>query len=81
MIPDQISCDAHIGVKPVAGKGSSKGTADGFDVEPTKVSIPAHSHVYATVTFKPTAMQVSNTALVMLYCITVYYRTTVVTEC
>jgi len=65
MISHKISCDAHIAIKPVAGKGSSKGMAEGFDVEPTKVSIPAHSHIYATVTFKPTAMQASNTRAVM----------------
>ena len=59
MVPreHQIPCDAHIAVKPAAGKGSSKGTAEGFDVEPTKVSISAHSHIYATITFRPTAMQ------------------------
>ena len=33
-----------------------------FEVEPSnKVAIPSHSHIYVTVTFKPTAMQVSST--------------------
>lgn len=54
-------------MKPVAGRGSSKGMAEGFDVEPTKVSIPSHSHIYATVTFRPTAMQASNTKMSLNY--------------
>ena len=32
--------------------------AEGFDVEPIKASIPPHSQIYATVSFKPTSMQV-----------------------
>ena len=35
-----------------------KGSQEAFEVEPsTKVAIPSHSFVYATVTFKPSAMQ------------------------
>ena len=76
----QISCDAHIAVKPVAGKGSSKGTAEGFDVEPTKVSISAHSHVYATITFRPTTMQASDTTMSTCYILLYFpiYRYTMV---
>lgn len=35
-----------------------KGTNEAFEVEPSsKVAIPSHSHIYAIVTFRPTAMQ------------------------
>ena len=35
-----------------------KGVFEAFEVEPSsKIAIPSHSHIYATVTFKPSAMQ------------------------
>jgi len=45
-------------VKPISAK--LKAVSEAFDVDPsTKIGIPAHAHIYATVTFRPTAMQVS----------------------
>ena len=38
-----------------------KGSNEAFEVEPSsRIAIPSHSHIYATVTFKPTAMQCYN---------------------
>lgn len=38
-----------------------KGIVEAFEVEPSsKIAIPSHSYVHATVTFKPTAMQSYN---------------------
>lgn len=56
--PPQIPCDVQLGVKPISAK--LKVVSEAFDVDPsTKIGIPAHAHIYATVTFRPTAMQVS----------------------
>ena len=41
--------------------------AEGFDVEPIKASIPPHSQIYATVSFKPTSMQVCMPAMSRQY--------------
>ena len=57
--PPQIPCDVQVGVKLPSSK--SKVSSEAFHVEPSsKVGIPAHAHIYATVTFRPTAMQVSS---------------------
>ena len=54
----QIPCDVQLGVKPISAK--LKAGCEVFDIDPsTKIAIPAHAHIYATVTFRPTAMQVS----------------------
>eukprot|EP00731_Ephydatia_muelleri_P026704 Em0018g804a len=54
--PNKIPCDVNILVKSSSVQ-KVKGAADIFEVEPSKVNIPSHSHVYAVVTFRPTAMQ------------------------
>lgn len=52
----QIPCDVQMSIKSSSTK--QKGIQEAFEVEPThKVAIPPHSHVYATVTFKPGAIQ------------------------
>jgi len=53
----KVPCDLTLSIKPLSGKFTSK-TTESFEIEsPTKLQIPAHSHVYATVVFTPTAMQ------------------------
>ena len=52
----QIPCDVQVSIKSSATK--QKGIQEAFEVEPThKVAIPPHSHIYATVSFKPGAIQ------------------------
>ena len=53
----KIPCDAKLAIASASSK-HNKSVADGFEVEPkSKITIPSHSHVFATVTFKPTAIQ------------------------
>ena len=52
----KIPCDAKLAIMSVSSK--QKGAVDAFDIEPkSKFTIPSHSHVFATVIFKPTAIQ------------------------
>lgn len=52
----KIPCDAKLAIMSAPSK--QKGAVDVFDVEPrSKFTIPSHSHVFATVTFKPMAIQ------------------------
>ncbi|XP_033625714.1 hydrocephalus-inducing protein homolog [Asterias rubens] len=53
---NKVSCDVLFACKLVTSKPSSK-LQDIFEVEPSRASIPAHSHVYAMVTFGPPSMQ------------------------
>ncbi|XP_022080460.1 hydrocephalus-inducing protein homolog isoform X2 [Acanthaster planci] len=53
---NKVSCDVIFSCKLVTSKPSSK-LQDIFEVEPSRASIPAHSHAYATVTFGPPSMQ------------------------
>ena len=53
----QVPCDVIFNLKPVITKHGPKNT-DVFEVEPARGQIPAHSHLYATVTFSPPSMQV-----------------------
>ena len=52
----QVPCDLALSVKPVSNKPSSRWN-DVYEVEPLRASIPAHSFIYATVTFSPPSMQ------------------------
>lgn len=53
-----------VNVKPLSVGGKvTKSSAEGFEVEPAKTTIPSHSHTFITVTFKPPAMQVQDTTL------------------
>ena len=52
----KIPCDAKLAIASTSSK--QKGAVDVFDIEPkSKFTIPSHSHVFAQVTFKPTAIQ------------------------
>ncbi|XP_033116735.1 hydrocephalus-inducing protein homolog isoform X2 [Anneissia japonica] len=53
---NKISCDVVFTCKLNSSKVSSK-LQDIFEVEPNRACIPAHSHVYAEVTFSPPSMQ------------------------
>lgn len=54
---NKVPCDILFSVKPVQSKGSRQ-QMDIFEVEPVRAQIMNHSHVYATVTFTPSSMQV-----------------------
>ena len=58
--------------KLVTSKPSSK-LQDIFEVEPSRASIPAHSHVYAMVTFGPPSMQVRNGGHHVLFSKFIYF--------
>lgn len=52
----KIPCDAKLAITSTSTK--QKGASDVFDIEPRpKCTIPSHSHIFATVTFRPTAIQ------------------------
>lgn len=52
----KIPCDAKLAISSASSK--QKGAADVFDIEPkSKFTIQSHSHAFATVTFKPIAIQ------------------------
>lgn len=55
--PYKVPCDVNVTVKMVQHKSR---LGDIFEVEPSKINIPPHSHVFATVTFTPSAMQTYN---------------------
>ncbi|XP_078527074.1 hydrocephalus-inducing protein homolog isoform X2 [Lissotriton helveticus] len=52
----KVHCDVVLSVKPVSAKSTSR-INEIFEVEPTRVSINNHSHIFATVTFSPQTMQ------------------------
>ena len=54
--PSKIPCDVKLALSPVSTK--QKAALEAFEVEPKpRFTIPSHSHVLATVTFKPMAIQ------------------------
>lgn len=66
----------NIAIKPTSWK---QRVVDAFEVEPSRVSISSYSHIYATVTFKPSAMQVMYTIaqyitihIILCLCVQVY---------
>ena len=58
----QVPCDLVLSVKPQSMKPSAR-WHDVYEIEPQRASIPAHSYVYATVTFSPPSMQTYNATL------------------
>ena len=54
---NKVPCDILFSVKAVQTKGTRQ-LQDIFEVEPVRAQVMNHSHVYATVTFTPTSMQV-----------------------
>ncbi|XP_035679087.1 LOW QUALITY PROTEIN: hydrocephalus-inducing protein homolog [Branchiostoma floridae] len=54
---NKVPCDVAFSVKPLSIKPSSKLHGDVFDVEPSRVAIPTHSHMYVVVSFSPSTMQ------------------------
>ena len=52
----KIPCDAKLAIGSTSSK--QKGVVEGFEVDPKSTfTIPSHSHMFATVTFQPTAIQ------------------------
>ena len=52
----KIPCDAKLAITSTSTK--QKNASDVFEIEPRpKCTIPSHSHIFATVTFRPTAIQ------------------------
>ncbi|KAJ3074073.1 hypothetical protein HDU98_012192 [Podochytrium sp. JEL0797] len=54
--PYKVACDISIATKPKS-KTKSDAADFAFDVEPKKLSIPAHEHRYVTAFFHPTSIQ------------------------
>ncbi|KAJ7360564.1 hypothetical protein OS493_015668 [Desmophyllum pertusum] len=54
--------DLVLSVKPQSMKPSAR-WHDVYEIEPLRASIPAHSYVYASVTFSPPSMQTYNATL------------------
>ncbi|XP_030621187.1 hydrocephalus-inducing protein homolog [Chanos chanos] len=54
--PVKVPCKLSLHVKSALTKTAGR-TSDVFELTPTKMCIPSHSHAFATVTFSPQAMQ------------------------
>ncbi|XP_035381538.1 hydrocephalus-inducing protein homolog [Electrophorus electricus] len=54
--PGKVPCELNLQVKAVLTKMSVR-IAEVFELTPTRMTIPSHSHAFATVTFSPQAMQ------------------------
>ncbi|XP_030060864.1 hydrocephalus-inducing protein homolog [Microcaecilia unicolor] len=52
----KVPCDVVLSVKSTSPKTNFR-ISDIFEVDPTRISIPSHSHAFATVTFSPMMMQ------------------------
>ncbi|MGH0142283.1 UNVERIFIED_CONTAM: hypothetical protein FKN15_002865 [Acipenser sinensis] len=52
----KVHCDLSVTVKPVSSKAAARIT-EVFEVEPTRMCVPSHSHSFAVVTFSPQTMQ------------------------
>ncbi|KAM3920677.1 hydrocephalus-inducing protein homolog [Leptodactylus fuscus] len=52
----KVPCDVALTVKPLSAKSVARIT-DIFEVRPPRMSIPSHSHSYASVSFTPQSMQ------------------------
>ncbi|KAG8562376.1 hypothetical protein GDO81_015657 [Engystomops pustulosus] len=52
----KVPCDVALAVKPLSAKSMARIT-DIFEVHPPRMSIPSHSHSYASVSFTPQSMQ------------------------
>ncbi|XP_068693384.1 hydrocephalus-inducing protein homolog [Montipora foliosa] len=60
--PNKVPCDLALSVKPQSMKPSAR-WHDVYEIDPQRASIPAHSFVYATVSFVPPSMQMYNATL------------------
>ncbi|KAL0967856.1 hypothetical protein UPYG_G00258420, partial [Umbra pygmaea] len=52
----KVPCELSLAVKPVLTKMSVRST-DVFELTPSRLSIPSHSHAFAVITFSPQAIQ------------------------
>ncbi|XP_069822484.1 hydrocephalus-inducing protein homolog isoform X3 [Dendropsophus ebraccatus] len=52
----KVPCDVALTVKPLSAKSVARIT-DIFEVQPQRMSIPSHSHSYASISFTPQSMQ------------------------
>ncbi|XP_009996299.1 PREDICTED: hydrocephalus-inducing protein homolog [Chaetura pelagica] len=52
----KIPCDVILSLKPPPSKPTSR-VSDVFEVDPTRVCVPSHSHIFASVIFTPQSMQ------------------------
>ncbi|KAM9374294.1 hydrocephalus-inducing protein homolog [Phaethornis superciliosus] len=53
---EKIPCNVVLSIKPIPNKPISR-LSEVFEVDPVKMCVPSHSHVFATVIFTPQAMQ------------------------
>ncbi|XP_073420426.1 hydrocephalus-inducing protein homolog [Dendrobates tinctorius] len=52
----KVTCDVTLTVKPLSTKSVAR-ISEIFEVQPPRMSIPSHSHSYASVSFTPQSMQ------------------------
>uniref|UniRef100_A0A8C2T888 HYDIN axonemal central pair apparatus protein n=1 Tax=Coturnix japonica TaxID=93934 RepID=A0A8C2T888_COTJA len=53
----KVPCDVILSIKPISAKVRKGRISDIFEVDPTQMCVPSHSHAFATVTFTPQTMQ------------------------
>ncbi|XP_073706753.1 hydrocephalus-inducing protein homolog [Garra rufa] len=58
--PGKVSCELSLAIKTVKVclQETSTPNAEVFEVTPTKMCIPSHSHAFATITFSPMTMHI-----------------------
>ncbi|XP_073515931.1 hydrocephalus-inducing protein homolog isoform X2 [Phyllobates terribilis] len=52
----KVTCDVALTVKPLSAKSVAR-ISEIFEVQPPRMSLPSHSHCYASVSFTPQSMQ------------------------
>ncbi|XP_077145064.1 hydrocephalus-inducing protein homolog isoform X4 [Ranitomeya variabilis] len=52
----KVTCDVALTVKPLSAKSVAR-ISEIFEIQPPRMSIPSHSHSYASVSFTPQSMQ------------------------
>ncbi|KAM9301954.1 hydrocephalus-inducing protein homolog [Gastrophryne carolinensis] len=52
----KVPCDVALTVKPLSSKPTGR-ISDVFEVQPSRVSVPSHSHSFVSISFSPQSMQ------------------------
>ncbi|XP_068116429.1 hydrocephalus-inducing protein homolog [Hyperolius riggenbachi] len=54
--PGKVPCDVALSVRPMSSKSTAR-INDIFDIQPSRMMIPSHSHSFVSVSFTPQSMQ------------------------
>ncbi|XP_073461747.1 hydrocephalus-inducing protein homolog [Aquarana catesbeiana] len=52
----KVACDVTLNAKPMSSKSTARIT-DIFEIQPSRMTVPSHSHSFVTVSFTPQSMQ------------------------